>query len=325
MYNEQRKQRFLSDSYQKDETVKLISGMFRKIEQFEADYQKDFSTFSTDQLDSCIPAVSGVRVGTGGVAISYLRSYVRWCSQNGYETSDDIFSYELDLSRKARERYVKSPDHLLYVLDYVFCNLDNNEIEYIYRTYLWLAYFGFIESDAAAVCEDDVDLGKMEISDPFGGSKKQIYNQAMHDIYMACTLRQFRETKNATVIVPRMVGRETLRGKMSTRASSKSVRQSVPTTFRQIVSKRFADASRRYAESGKTDYYLESLSLSYKRIYLSGVFFRAKQHEDLTGDCPTFDFAHDNRRKEIAAYQEKGYAEDYENWKRAFPKNTLEV
>ena len=128
-----------------------------------------------------------------------------------------------------------------------------------------------------------------------------------------------------TVIVPRMVGREILRGKMSTRAASKSVRQSVPTTFRQIVSKRFADASMRYAESGRTDYYLESLNLSYKRIYLSGVFFRAKQHEDLTGDYPTFDFAHDNRRKGIAAYQEKSYAEDYENWKRAFPKNTLEV
>ena len=325
MYNEQRKQKFISDTYQKSDTVKLISGIFRKIEQFEADYQKDFSTFSTEQLDSCIPSISGVRVGTGGVVISYLRSYVKWCLQNGYETNDDIFSYDPDLSKSARERYVRSPDHLLYVLDYVFCNLENNEIEYIYRTYLWLAYFGFIESDAAAVCEDDVDFGRMEITDPFGGSKKQIYNQAMHDIYMACTLRQFRETKNATIIIPRSIGKEILRGKLSTRSSSKSVRQSLPTTFRQIVSRRFSDASKRYADSGVHDYYLESLNLSYKRIYLSGVFFRAKQFEDLTGEIPSFDYAHDHRRKESISYQEKGYAEDYNNWKSAFPKSTLEV
>lgn len=338
MYNVDQKEAFISETYCGEAEKKLIKNVFLQLERFELEYGMDFSLFGTDELKRCIPSVIGVRSSSGGVVLSYLKTYVKWCSARGAEIDPAIFSYEPDLSRKAAESYVRDPEHLLYVLDYVFADTQFNEIEYVYRSYLWLAYFGFKESEAALVCERDVNLRSLTIKNSTTGKMHGMYVEAVHDILMTCTKQRFTEHKRGSetpevINVNRAPGDEILRGKHNMQADS--VGAYVATTVRQLVSKRFADARRRYAKEGKRDDYLESLSLSYKRVYLSGMFYRAQQREALGLDCGFDEIAKDHirsrkidgkvRNESDAAYMVKWkYKEDYEVWKRAFRASTLE-
>ena len=215
---------------------------------------------------------------------------------------------------------MRSPEHLLYVMNTVFEHPEGNQIEYIYRSYLWLAYLGLTEQEAAEVCVSDVDFDKRTVSD------KQMYEDAMLDLRMACSLTELIELKRNYVIA-RAKGNKILRGKPTT----KSLEEALATTYRQSVSKMFKRAEDALTELGAHHPDLDSIQLSFKRVYLSGMFYRAHQLE-LLRQPVDFDhiveeryerdkgkFTHAENKVNKSKYHMKlGYLEDYKAWKRAF-------
>lgn len=328
MYNEEQKSAFLSEFQESESTQKLIKNIFNLLESFELKYGKDFCQFNQSELEESIPNVAGVRFESAEVVLSHLRRYVKWCSSHGQQIDESIYSYEIDMSGKVRSCFVRSPEHLLNVLDKVFGNTQNNSIEYIYRTYCWLAYFGFNEKEAAHVMADDVSFDEMCIR--YGEDKRlsrQIYEESVDDLRKACTLDSFYEVKRTLRKVDRAFGSELLRGK----ATSKSMEEALATTFRQSVSKAFRDTKEKLEQETSVHPDLDSINLSFKRILLSGMFYRAHQKEG-RGEPVDFDvivderyergkskYTHaDNQAQKMKYHMKRGYFEDYENWKRAF-------
>lgn len=322
LYNERLKVSFLK-TLDKDSVLKLVRNMFLAIESFEAEFRKDVSKFNSDELNAAIPSISGVRNQSVAVILSYLRKYVQWCADNGEEVCEDIFQYEVDTSDKARQSFVKSPEHLLSILNFVFSSADDNTVEYIYRAYLWLAYIGLTENEAAHVMDYDVDLVHRFIR--LGDDELPIYQEAVHDIRFACEAKSFLDCKNYQKrVIDRAYGHEILR----TKVSKKTVEEALKTTFRQTVSRQLSNAVKRADDSADKPDPL-SLSLSYNRVFLSGLFYTEYMYE-ISGSQPAFHSAVDkvygskeyrhsefNMRKRKRAMR-LGYMKDYESWKRAF-------
>lgn len=320
MYNADQKAAFLSQFQNPSDSYKLFRNMFLSISGAEERADKDVSLFDETELIEVFPNIAGIRYESSVAMLSQLRRYVKWCQEQGHQTDDSIFSYEPDLSAKIRMCYVRSPEHLLFVLDHVFAQADQNEIEYVYRSYLWLAYFGFTEPEAAEISSSDVDFVGMTIKG------RQIYQESVYDLRKVCSLTEFTEMKRNLTVV-RSKGDKILRGK----PTAKSLADALATTYRQSVSRAFKKAEEELAEFGQGHPDLDSIQLSFKRVYLSGVFYRAYQSEIL-GDDVSFDNVVNERYerdKQFYRHGEKGitkskyhmklgYREDYEVWKRAF-------
>ena len=327
MYNDELKNEFLAEFENSPSTLKLLKNVFIALEQSEERAGTDFCLFTIEQVQQIVPFIVGVRQDSAEVILSYLRKYVRWCAARGLDVSNALDEFKLDLSQKVRSCYVKSPEHLKFVLDHVFVNLLDNDIEYIYRSYLWLAYMGIEERDVALVTMHDLDFEKMKLT--FQNTQMQLYAESLDDLRSACNLTEFHEVKGTTMrLRPRAAGHQILRGKVS----KKTLSQSIETTFRQTVSKYFIRARDMQLTQAYVPRDLLSVNLSYKRIYLSGIFYRAYEQEKL-GHSPDFDslaLAKYERNKQgynhsrvwtdkLAKYAlSKGFSDDYESWKRAF-------
>lgn len=320
MYHADQKAAFLSQFQNPSDSYKLFKNVFLSIEGTEERVGKDVALFDHAELDEVFPDIAGVRYESSVSMLSQLRRYVKWCDEQGYPVCDSIFSYEPDLSENVRRCYVRSPEHLLYVMSTVFKHPEDNQIEYIYRSYLWLAYLGFTEQEAADVCISDVDFDKQTVRD------KQMYEEAMFDLRMACRLTELIELKRNYVIA-RAKGDKILRGKPTT----KTLTEALVTTYRQSVSKMFKRAEKMLTEIGNHHPDLESIQLSYKRVYLSGMFYRVHRRELLhepvdfgyvveeryERDKEKFTHA-ENKVNKSKYHMKLGYLEDYKAWKRAF-------
>ena len=320
MYNADQKAAFLSQFQNPSDSYKLFKNMFLSISGAEERAEKDVSLFDESELSEAFPSIAGLRYESSVAMLSQLKRYVKWCKDSGKPTSDSIFSYEPDLSAKIKMCYVRSPGHLLSVLDYVFAEADKDDIEYIYRTYLWLAYFGFMESEAADVVCSDVNFDRLTMKG------KQIYRESLNDIRKACNLTEFKEFKR-NLTFARAKGDRILRGKPTT----KSLADALTTTYRQSVSKFVKKAEENLILSGNADPEEVGVQLSFKRVYMSGVFYRAHQAE-LLHEHVSFDnvvderyerskekFSHAKNKINKTKYHMKlGYLEDYKAWKQAF-------
>lgn len=327
MFHDELKNEFLAEFENSPSTLKLLRNVFIALEQSEERAGTDFCLFTIERIDEIVPSIVGIRKDSAEVILSHLRKYVRWCASRGIRVSNALDQFRLDLSQKVRSCYVRSPEHLKFVLDHVFGNLADNDIEYIYRSYLWLAYMGVEEEDAALITMHDLDFEKMTLT--FRETQTQLYNESAEDLQNACSMTEFHEVKGSTLrVMPRAAGDQILRGKVS----RKTLPESIETTFRQTVSKCFARIRDRQLADAHVPPDLLSVNLSYKRIYLSGIFYRAYDQEKL-GHSPDFGAVaaakyernkHGYNHSQVwtdkkARYAlSKGFSDDYESWKRAF-------
>lgn len=317
MYNEKQKNDFISSYTNSDKTTTLISQIFNWFEQYEIEWAKDLSQQEADVLQPVVNELTGVRIKSTELILIILKEYVKWCGRNGYEVSKGIFDVRINTIDKIQKQMVASPLHLKSRLDEFFESPDKETVDVIYRVFLWMAFAGLADKDAIRVAASDVDLENLRIN--FEGHSYEIYKECKDDFEKACKLTDFfyeHQQPYYTTRRDRADGNLIMRGIRSPSVDLK--------TIRPIINKRF---------NGEDDDRQKG-RISYRRIYLSGIFYREYEREraGFEVDFSTV-IAEDIARKEkskkytvtktrtistIANTMEREYLADYDKWKCAF-------
>lgn len=334
MYNEVQKQRFI-DSLNSESVQRYMRWMFTSLEDTEERLQRDIALFELEDLQKALNSIAGMRRKNTESMVYNLERYLKWCDEQGIPRSLAIESVEVDTTSKIRSRMVDSPKSLARSLKEVFDDPRMRTIDSVYRTYLWLAYAGFTTEEAAKITESNIDFNKMKITvkGRYEGVQP-LYQEAFYDFYYACGLDSFIEIKYSDRFNmmqehsrARAEGKAILRGK----ETKKSLAEYLETTVAQMVARRFQEAYRAHQDDVPPCNL--SLELSYDRIWLSGVFYRAYQKErkhEKVDFFPTAAKIFDEReargryqspalpRASKIAKITRDYMRDYTAWKKAF-------
>lgn len=333
MYNEERKRAFLEAKGLSANSAGIMLSMFERIAEHERACGCDFSEMSEVQMSKAVSDVSGLSRKTIYAAESTLRDYVRWCASEGY-VENIKREIKADVTDRVMKSMVCSPADLLRTLDVVFPEPEINGIHYIYRAYLWLAFSGLEEKEAIRVEPRNLCFERMKILGVCGNfSEYEISREAVHDLQMASSMVQICENRgkrNVSLIwKERASGNQILRGK----ATEKTLEESLVSSIRPIVSRAFARAAKTAADGIR-------VNLSYRRAYMSGIFYREYMNE-LAGLRPNFskyayiDFYNRNQKdgyklkgnyteEHVISILRRSYEEDYLRWKNAFGLSVAE-
>jgi len=320
MYNEEQKRAFIESHTNSDKTMAKIIQIFSWFESYEESWNMDLAQQEADKLQPIVNELTGVRSKSTELILIILKEYVKCCGRNGYEVSRGIFDVRINTIDKIQNQMVASPLHLKSKLDEFFESVDEETIDITYRVFLWLAFAGFDDKDAIRVTSDCVDLDNLKIN--FEGHSYEIYKECREDFEKACFLTDFLyKHPNYTTRRDRAEGKLIMRGIRTPTVDLK--------TIRPVINKKFgAD------DAEEIDNNRQKSRISYKRIYLSGIFYRQYEREraGLPVDFSEF-IARAIERKEktkkytvsktrtlttIANTIEREYLADYEKWKCAF-------
>ena len=316
MYNEEQKIAFIRQLTQSLNTAEFCELVFKSFAPFEEAWGADLCTKSTEELAPVVEKICGARINSKYRRIVVLRAYVNWCIMNRVPGAVDGVS---DLSvlglDKIRETSVKSPAHLQQCLNEVFDPEDEHTVDNTYRCYYWLAYAGMPEDEILSVMADEVDFDLMEVR--HAGYTVPIYREGIKCFRNCVSLDHF-VYQNPGYVNKKDIIRFRADGDVLLRGI-----RAVPTqlSMRTELSRRTKAAF----DSGKT-----KVRLSSYRAWLSGLFYRQREREEL--GLPV-DFmeeverfsegkvykleksrkTQESKRREIA----NDFRRDYEQWKAA--------
>lgn len=314
MYNEELKTRFVKSYTTSINTARVCESVFNKFEPYECIWGADLCTKSAEDLQPIINTIVGLRARSRFSRLIMLKDYVKWCIgvanvPNACDGMLQITTVGLD---KIRQQTVASPLHLQKYLDAICAPESKQSTDNIYRCYYWLAYGGVAEEDILRIKCSDVDLSSMVVH--YKGTEIPIYREAVAAFKNCVELTQFvynHPNYTKTVWKDRVDGDILVRG---IRANPSVY------SLRVEISRR---AKLHEEETG--------LRLSYFRIWISGVFYRAYERE-LIGETPDFSsvaadkmegktYKLDSGRNTLESKKRKvvkDYNEDYQRWKLAF-------
>lgn len=255
-----------------------------------------------------------------------LREYVKWCGRNGYAVSNGIFEVRINSIEKIQNQMVSSPYHLSLKMKECFADTKEETIDITYRVFLWLAFAGLEDEEAIKVTSDCIDFKNLRIN--FNGHSYEMYKEGLADFEKACTLTTFLyQHPKYTIRRNRAEGNIITRGFCSPKMDLN--------TIRPIINKRFAmgDVAEKSVEGVKPR---QKSHISYKKIWLSGVFYRAYEQEragmpvdfsdlvarsiELKEQGKKYTVTKTRTLNTIANTFEKEYLTDYAKWKCAFAK-----
>lgn len=320
MYNESQKKRFIVQYTGSPSTFKACVSVFNSLEPYEMGWGADLCTQDSETLSQAInETITGLRHRSILSIMSILKEYVRWCLNSNIKGACDgmLKVNNIDGINIIKERTVRSPAGLQVYLDSI-CDPEGDEtIDNIYRCYFWLAYCGVKESDAFLISSSDIDLENLSIR--YNGLNLVMYREALQAFKNCVKLKSFVYKNSAyksPISLNRVSGNSILRGVKGENSEK---------TMRVAISRR----SKKCIDGGKT-----KLKLSYGRVLLSGIFYRAYLDEETFGKEPQFiEFARESveeeyrsrgitdvpkdviRAKQVKANRE--YLNDYKRWKLA--------
>lgn len=309
MYNQERKLKFLSE---KRESSDYGISIFSATEAAEKALDKDLCELNAEVFDQIFEDSFGTRQRAVNTAIALLQSYVVWCREQGFKTSNAVFELDVDITSKIRRMMVASPMHLASILDQSFSPLEDGSVDCIYRCYLWMIFMGINDYDTVKVRVADVDFENLTVD--YEGRKYDLYREALPAFRMACTATEFNyvhENPYYTSVRQRFPGELLMRGIRSDHMNLMSIR---PYIKQKLSAKGF--------------------NLSARRIRLSGIFYRAYETErcgfEVNFNEPVLDqlegrerakertYSANYSRQKAAKAIERDFQNDYENWKKAF-------
>lgn len=322
MYNINQKNKFIN-AYAKTESVaEQIRYIFKSFKKYEVEWGLDLSLQTVEKLEPVVNEVSGIKVQSTRIIIRILKDYVRWCKAEGYEVSNAIFKVKINPLEKIRAQMVSSPLHLATKLELCFDDPKENTIDITYLAFCWMAFSGLKDTEAVKVTADEVDFKNLEIV--HNGHTYEIYRQSLEILRKACTLTEFEyKHPKYSIAKKRAEGNAILRG----------IRSSEPNlaTIKPLINKKLSEKTDDF-EGEDTKVY----KLSYNRIYLSGVFYRAYQREraglkfsfyptvqremDVQETRGGYSLSSTSSLDSVASTMEKNLKDNYENWKAAFPR-----
>ena len=317
MYNEELKTRFIREYTRSISRADACVQAFNAIEPYELQWDADFCTKSTEELEPIIEQLVGFRVRSRWQRVIIFQKYVKWCLVNRVNGAcDGMLHVECAGLDKVKNQMVSNPLQLQAYLD-VICDPESEQTtDNIYRCFYWMAYSGMEEHDILKVKCSDVDFDNMVVR--CGGEEYEIYREAIPAFRNAATLTEFvykhpNYPPDKKVIRNRALGDTLIRGIRSTTSLA---------SLRVELSRR----SKKFIEDGLTD-----KQLSYYRVWLSGLFYRMKRREeagipvDFSGEASKFmegkTYKLDTGRNTPEAKKRavvNDYVQDYERWKAAF-------
>ena len=315
MYNEEMKKRFIRETAKNEYTIKSYESIFNTFEPYEIEWGDDLCTRDSDTLSPVIEKIVGIRSRSKALRISMLKNYVKWCISNGYHGAIDGVSGidELGLA-KIKNMTVANPLHLQACMDSVFEHEDDQTVDNIYRAYLWMAYGGMPQEEAIKVLKSEVLFSSMEIV--HGTYDIPIYREGIKAISNCVSLKQFayKHPRYNNIIFKQRAPYDELLTGISSKPDTNIIRIELSARFKKS------------SDSGSS-----KMRMSYKRVWLSGLFYRAKAMED-AGFPPDFSFAADEMMKNKEYdFSKSGltikrkrnmiindYMVDYTRWKDAY-------
>lgn len=314
MYNSDIKEEFINFYTDKENTKKNCVALFEVVARYEEKWGADICTRPTEDVIAVLDDVTGIRICTKAYRAAIIKKYLQWCVSKkipGAINSMENIETPLGLD-KLKSHTVSGPRHLQAYLDSVYSPEFQNTLDNTFRCFFWLAYGGMAEEDIFTVNTNDVDFERMIVR--YRSTEVPIYREAVPAFKQCVESDAFHYERpinsKSTLVSPRITGSILIRG---CRAEPNVM------SFRSTLSRQ----SKKALESGRTE-----LELSYFRVWLSGLFYRMHENEQL-GIKPDFlptalqisegkTYKLDKGRNKIGARIRRlaaEYMEDYLRWK----------
>ena len=318
MYNSELKQRFISEKTNSIKTAASYKFLFDSIEHFEIDAGVDVCQMNPEMMSVVVNSLSSAKRTTYFTSMyNRLKQYVDWCVKSGVDGANNIPKMSsCGISDDFAKEIIRSPKHLDSVFSRIFNPDELESIDVIYKTYLWLAYSGIYDgSKTVFINDDDVDFSYMVVR--YDGREYEIYREAIKTFKFCCNIKIFRFIRGqngGSSQVKRVDGKCLLRATAG--SDSDADRASAYMRVRTSLPRR----TRNNRESG-----VDIPDLSYKNVWLSGVFYRNYERELAGLDVDFSQAASDEVGIDICG-QERIYRmnrcivllkRDYERWKMA--------
>lgn len=311
MYNEEQKMQFISSHSGNNTTAANLSRLFKALEQQEVKFGKDFCEFSEDEIQEAFGHV--MAPGSDGQArtVRHLRAYVEWC-KSFREVSDSIFTMRFREIETIRKYYVSGPLHLQTCMNAFFRKEDENTIDNVYRTYLWLAFMGVREDDAIMVTSDCLDFSDQSLI--FMDRRYTIYKESVECLKSAAFSSSFK------VVHPGYT-----KDSFQDRADGSALLRGIKTSGGVGENRCKILMKRRDSKDPRSGL------LTYRRLLKSGTFYRVFERERagipigflelslaiLSGRDGVKPKDSGDTVKQFKKY-EKGLRDEYERWKLAY-------
>jgi len=316
MYNTELKECFIQDFSASIASRQRALVFFNAIERYEEEMCADIVTMKEDDalwvLES---ATLGFRSASLIQPLMVFRKYCEWCLSHNIPGATDALlkiSPQYPAVEKMASHTVKNPTHLERVMDEVFDPVSSNGLDNLLRAYLWLAYSGVREDAAELLTAENVDLenGCLRVD----GKEYPLYIEA-YPVFAFCK-------KSKLITRLRNHGNQHDPGHTEMEIVQRGegdllLRNTSPLVTVKGLRSRTAIKTR----AAKSDGLTKSSALTYGRLLLSGIYYRAHEREIAGIDMGFGEVI--RQRKEAAGATRKDYEsdnkhllkKDYEIWK----------
>ena|GEM_PF-1250395 len=273
MYNEDQKMAFIQETIVAETTKAAARNVFENIAPYEEKLGCDIANWSVEELTPVLDGICGTRSRGRYSRISIITNYRTWCVE---KQIDGAIDERPDMGKlgydSMKALLVRNPAHLQQCLDLVFDPEDDETQDNIYRCFFWLAYGGMEEGTIHQLKTTDVSLETMEAS--YGDEVAVLYRQSLKAVRNCVRLTSFLY-RNTSYANKQAIRRDRVPGDMLMRGirGTPSV-----ANFRAQLS-RVLKKSKADTDAAKT--------LTYTRVWLSGVFYRIYEGEQ-AGIAPDF-------------------------------------
>lgn len=314
-YNRDNKNGFLDFKRETmiEQSIYQYERLFAVLKQDEERYGMDFCNFNYDTLINVLSRRLSQSKTSRDTQLSLLRGYISWCIANKIKKNNEnpilaIKAKDIDTSVQIRKQFIGSPEQLQEILDKLLASEKDEAIDVMYRMVVWLLYSGFTEEEILELEKDDVDFDYNVIKSHDGDKEIAMDANLRNIIKNVVDLDGvYRNSFYGNPIKLDLVDDNKLFRKIKRKDSANNV---------SILRSRLSLLSKKYSDEN-----YEMISLSTKRLWVSGIFYRLYQRERnkevLTNDDFKYDVNLNSTGKNISArigYNKK----DYENWKKAY-------
>ena len=256
MFNEDNKRSFLL-TIGGETQRKVAAATFEMTGSYEEKLNKDLCQFSASELLPLVEKISSIGAGKNSTRMKVVKSYLKWCYATGYPGAVmEIEKVPVPFIDSYRKKMVSGPEQLQKCLDVYYDKEELMTVDNVFRLYVWFAFFGIDSRDTTKITRDNIDLDKKIIT--IGQNYYEICDEAMPCLIncLEQTVFMYHHPLYGEEFIPRdrVAGKEVLRGIKSLLTEQQ---------LSECLSRR----------GGK----LKDMPvprLSYKSVFMSGVFYR---------------------------------------------------
>ena len=323
MYNSEQKNRFMDAINLPSDKRSWARVIFDTTQKMEEDRGVDLAMLSGEDVGNALCSTGAMSSITIKNRIPFVIRYKKWCAENGIDTVV-IKPYEIvvDFSDSIRETMVYSPLNLFDIIHRAFPDKEGvKTVAPIYRAYLWFAFAGLYEVDAAQVKSKDINFRACVVH--YGGRWYQLQPEGLDDIRAAINLDACeRVMENGEIRrFRRAEGDEVIRGRRLSKTISperyvlKTLRTTIQTYFKQA-----GHPGMSYVKIRKSGLFYQMLD---REVHGMAVNFYTFAVDDFERDKHS-DNVSENMRRRMITRTANGYKQDYISWKKAFTNELKE-